>query len=114
MLAINTGAHSQLHLHPTDSLPTGKICMLFCHRLIFFKINFFLKNSFKNTLRVSNGLDPDQDRHFVGPDLDLNVLQKLSADGTRRYRVNLPTAAVHKILLINKIKSVTLSRTTTL
>ena len=30
------------------------------------------------------------------------------------YRVNSPTAAVHKILLINKMKSVTLSRTTTL
>ena len=28
----------------------------------FFKINFFSsKNSFKNTIRVSNGLDPDQD-----------------------------------------------------
>ena len=22
-----------------------------------------------NTIRVSNGLDPDQDRHFGGPDL---------------------------------------------
>ena len=29
---------------------------------------------------MSNSLDPDQDRHFVGPDLDLNSLQMLSAD----------------------------------
>ena len=25
-------------------------------------------------------LDPDQARHFVGPDLDLNCLKRLSAD----------------------------------
>ena len=36
--------------------------------LIFFKINF-LKNYFRNTILVSNRLDPDQDRHFVEPDL---------------------------------------------
>ena len=39
----------------------------------------FLKNSFRNTIRVSNGLDPDQDRS-VGPDLGLNCLQMLSTD----------------------------------
>ena len=26
-----------------NSLPTGKLCMLFCHMLIFFKIIFFEK-----------------------------------------------------------------------
>ena len=36
------------------------------------------KNSFRNTIRVSNRLDPDQARHFVGPDLGHNCLQKLS------------------------------------
>ena len=30
---------------------------------------------------MSNSLDPDQARHFVGPDLSPNCLQKLSADG---------------------------------
>ena len=30
----------------------------------FFKINF--KKYFKNTFRVTIGLDPDQDRRFVG------------------------------------------------
>ena len=31
-------------------------------------------------IRLSNGLDPDQDRHVVGPDLDPNCLHRLSAD----------------------------------
>ena len=35
---------------------------------------------FFNTIWVSNSLDPDQVRHFVGPDLDPNCLQRLSAD----------------------------------
>ena len=29
---------------------------------------------------MSNSLDPDQDRHYVGPDLGPNCLQRLSAD----------------------------------
>ena len=29
---------------------------------------------------MSNGLDPDQDRHSVGPDLGPNCLQRLSAE----------------------------------
>ena len=32
--------------------------------------------------RVWNSLDPGQARHFVGPDLDPNCLQRLSADDT--------------------------------
>ena len=39
--------------------------MLFCHLLIFFQNQLFKKNSFRNTIRVSNSLDPDQDGHFV-------------------------------------------------
>ena len=31
---------------------------------------------------MSNSLNPDQARNFVGPDLDSNCLQKLSADDT--------------------------------
>ena len=46
----------------------------FCRQLIFSK--------FRIIIRVSNSLDPDQARHFVGPDLDLNYLQRLSAGGT--------------------------------
>ena len=42
--------------------------------MIFFKIDFS-KKSFRNTIRVSKGLGPDQDRHSVGPDLGPNCLQ---------------------------------------
>ena len=45
----------------------------------FFKINFS-KYSFRNTITESNGLDPVQDRHSVGPDLGLECLQRLSAE----------------------------------
>ena len=38
---------------------------------------------------MSNSLDPDQARLFVGPDLSPNCLQKLSADDTSKQRVNL-------------------------
>ena len=31
---------------------------------------------------MSKSLDPDQARHFVGPDLDSNCLHRLSADDT--------------------------------
>ena len=57
--------------------------MLFCRLLILFsKINsFFLKKkSFRNTIRVSNSLDPDQARRFVGPDLNPSYEQKKLED----------------------------------
>ena len=38
----------------------------------------FSKKSFKEYYQVSNSLDPDQDRHFVGPDLGPNCLHRLS------------------------------------
>ena len=59
--------------------------MLFCRLLNFFKINFF-DFFFKNAFRVSNSLDPDQVRQNVGPDLDPNCLQRLSAEDTGRQR----------------------------
>ena len=62
--------------------------MLFCHLLIFFKINFFEK-FFQEYNRVSDSLDPNQTGHFVGPDLNPNYLQNLLADNTSRQRVNL-------------------------
>ena len=42
-------------------------------------------------MRVSNCLDPDQDRRFVGPDLGPYCLQSLSADqkvATSKERLN--------------------------
>ena len=47
---------------------------------LFFSKSTFLKNSFRNTIRMANSLDPDQARHFIGPDLGPNCLQRLSAD----------------------------------
>ena len=35
-------------------------------------------------MRASNGLDPDQDRHYVGPDLGPNCVKRSSADDTSR------------------------------
>ena len=40
-------------------------CFLVVSR--FFSESTFSKNSFRNTTRVSNSLDPDEARHFVEP-----------------------------------------------
>ena len=60
------------------------VCCCFC----FSKLTYS-KNSFRNTIRVSNSLDPDQARHFVGTDLGPNCLQMLSADNISRQRVKM-------------------------
>ena len=57
---------------------------MFCRLLIFIKINFLEKKSFKNIIRVSNSLDPDQARRFSGPVLGPNGLEILSVDDTSR------------------------------
>ena len=49
-----------------------------------FSKSTFSKNSFRSTIIVSNGLDPDQDRHVVGPDLGPNCLQRLTTDDKSR------------------------------
>ena len=59
--------------------------MLFLSSADFFK-STFSKNSFRNTIRVSNSLDPDQARQNVGPDLGPNCMQRLSADDTGRQK----------------------------
>ena len=43
-------------------------------------------------------LDLDQARHFVGPDLGPNCLQKLSADDTSRQRVDM--SRIHVLSVI--------------
>ena len=60
----------------------------FCRLLIFLKI-IFSKNSFRNTIRVTNSLHPDQPQHFIGSDLGPNRLQRLSADDTSKQRVKI-------------------------
>ena len=42
----------------------------------------------RNTISVSNSLDPDQARHIAWPDLGPNCLQRLSVDDTGRQKVN--------------------------
>ena len=55
----------------------------------FFQKITFSKSSFRNTIRVSNGLDADQDQLSVGPDLSPNCLQRLSTDGTTNKEVRI-------------------------
>ena len=49
-----------------------------------FSKSTFSKNSFRNTISMSNSLDPDQARRFVGPGLGPNGLHRLSADDTSK------------------------------
>ena len=53
-----------------------------------FKINIFAKFFRDYHQYVKQFLDPDQARHFVGPDLDPKCLQWLSAYDTSRQRIN--------------------------
>ena len=69
----------------------------FCRLLIFFQNQLFSKISSRNTIRVSKSWDPDQVRHIVGPDLDPNCLQMLSADDTSRQRVQQDLVFYHFI-----------------
>ena len=56
------------------------LLLLFLHTSLLCRIEHFECWIFFNNIRVSNSLDPDQARHFVGPDLGPNCLQRLSAD----------------------------------
>ena len=54
---------------------------------------------------MSNSLDPDQARRFVGPDLGPKCLPRLSADGTGRQRVKLGTSATLVLSQCNSYQS---------
>ena len=45
-----------------------------------FQINFFITFFQEQVIKVSNGLEPDENRQNVGPDLGPSCLQNLSAD----------------------------------
>ena len=54
------------------------LCMLGNFQCYFssagcFQNHICAKNSFRNTIRVSNSLDPDQSCHFAGSGLCLNL-----------------------------------------
>ena len=55
----------------------ASLCML--GNFFMFSLSGFSKIYLRNTIRVSKGLDPDQDRYFVRPDLGPSCLQRLSA-----------------------------------
>ena len=83
------------HIYPKYPIPlllnTGILILilqqnsflLFCRLLIFSK-STFSKNSFRNTECQTVWI---QIRHFVGPDLGPNCMQRLLVDDTRRQRV---------------------------
>ena len=58
-------------------LGTFHIIVVVCR--LFFKLTFF-KTSFRNTFRVINGFDPNQDQRYISPYLDTYCLPRLSAD----------------------------------
>ena len=63
-----------VHLNKPHPLFALTSCMLLLLSSDFvFKVNFF-KNSFRNTVRVSTPLDPDQNRPSVSPDPGPNCL----------------------------------------
>ena len=46
--------------------------------MYYFVVFWLFKNSFRNAIRVSDGLNPDQDQHSVGPDLGPKLFAKMS------------------------------------
>ena len=83
---------STLEHKETTVIPSGMLilCMLGNFVCFFVVYGFFLKltfskKSFRNTIRMSNSLDPDQARQFIGSDLGPNCLQRLSADDKSRH-----------------------------
>ena len=71
-----------------DKCMLGNFSFLSCHLLNLFKINFS-KKTFRNTIRVSNGLDPDQDQRSVDLDLGPTVCK-----GLARKKLTLPVRLV--------------------
>ena len=55
---------------------------------------------------MSNSLDPDQARQNVGPCLDPNCLQRLSADGTSMESVTMNTGVDKKFSALPREKSI--------
>ena len=64
------------------SLPFVFMIFVVCRS--YFSKSTFKKKSFMDTIKVSKSLDPYQARHFVGPDMGPNWLQRSLADDTSR------------------------------
>ena len=63
----------------------GKFFMVYLLCADFFQNQLFRK-ILRNTVRVSNSIDPDQVQHFVTTDLGPNCLQRLSAENSGKLR----------------------------
>ena len=63
-----------------DQLLDFEYCFYYSFTLFIVPYFTLWMLDFFNTIRVSNSLDPDQARHFMGPDLGQNCLQGLSGD----------------------------------
>ena len=73
----------------------------FCRVLTFFQNYCFQKKSFRDIIRVSNGLKPVQARHFCRPDLGSNCLHRLSADDIGSWAVKESLATAVETILFN-------------
>ena len=52
-------------------------------------------------MSMSNSLDPEQDQHFVSPDLDPNCLERLSADDKVPLARKKLKAYCHRLEILN-------------
>ena len=77
--AIGGNSYTQTELILFNNTLHAGYFFMFCRLLTFFKIKLF-KKIFRNTMRVSNSLNPDQDGHFVRPDLGPNCLKRSAAE----------------------------------
>ena len=73
MIVIHVYMFQKVRFHIGELYIFIVICGFFLR-----KKDFSSETSFINTIRMSNRLDPHQDRRFVGPDLGSNCLQRLS------------------------------------
>ena len=69
-----------LKLYISNKLIACLIFVIIFVVCFFFSKLTFLKYSFRNTISVSNSLDPDRAKHVVRPDFGSNCLRMLSAD----------------------------------
>ena len=72
---------------------------------VFSKINFFEHSDdfVRKTTRVSNSLDPDQVRTFVGPDLGQDCFKQLSIDDNSRQKKVLKCVSKYWVVCQAKI-----------
>ena len=92
-------------LYTLNSLDAGLFFLTLLSSADFFQNYFFHKFfSFRNTVSLSNGLDPDRDQHFVGPTLGPNRLQRLSADDKKCQLIILfGSQNLHFVYLANSL-----------